>query len=125
MIKVETIVGIATAAVVGYGFGRMIERQAVNRRLLTQQVLHIGDVRGFLTPEQRQYLEALLDSGQEVLQERVGNMALVLVRAGGDQFERLFTVPALEGRQTLGEYDARLAAEQAAASDDLPSGTVI
>jgi hypothetical protein len=50
-------------------------------------------------------LHDLIDSGAEVLQQKIGNTVLLLVKAGGDSFSRLFVVPSLDGDRTLADLD--------------------
>jgi hypothetical protein len=104
-IPVDLLVVAAVCLLVGAIVGRSLARKKLIRDLLSGKVTSVGSVKGMLSEDQRQILHDLIDSGAEVLQQKIGNTVLLLVKAGGDSFSRLFVVPSLEGDRTLADLD--------------------
>lgn len=108
-IPVDLLVVGAVCLLVGAIIGRAVTRRKMVRDLLAGRVTKVENVKGFLNDDQRQIVHDVIDSGAEVLQQKIGNTVMLLVRAGGDSFSRLFIVPGLDGDQTLADYDRQLA----------------
>ena len=104
-IPVDLLVVAAVCLLVGAIIGRTLARKKLIRELLSGKVTSVGSVKGMLSDDQRQMLHDLIDSGAEVLQQKIGNTVLLLVKAGGDSFSRLFVVPSLDGDRTLADLD--------------------
>ncbi|MFT4704628.1 MAG: hypothetical protein ACI81R_002335 [Bradymonadia bacterium] len=94
-VSTETLVTCATAAVVGFAWGRSAERRALRAQIAQGRVASVDDIRIPLTDTQRDYVEAVLDAGGDVLQARIGSTIELLARAGGDRFQRLFDLDVL------------------------------
>ncbi|NDC10326.1 MAG: hypothetical protein EBZ75_13485 [Oxalobacteraceae bacterium] len=104
-IPVDLLVVSAVCLLVGALVGRALARKKLIRDLLSGRVAKVENVKGMLNDDQRQMLHDLIDSGAEVLQQKIGNTVLLLVKAGGDSFSRLFVVPSLDGDRTLADLD--------------------
>ncbi len=91
---------LTTTAYLGYRAGVAHHRA----ELLQRRVHQLSDVQGSMSPAQSALLENVLQSGAEVLQERIGNLTTLLIRAGGESFEELFVVPTAAAPLTLAGY---------------------
>jgi len=112
-IPVDLLVVGALCLLIGAIVGRGLARRRILADLIGGKIAHVGQVKGLLSEQQRQIVHDVIDSGAQVLQQKIGNTVMLLVRAGGDSFQRLFIVPGLEGDETLADYDKRISQQEA------------